>query len=73
LMTAPIWNRGNASFTAAGNITDAGNDDLATPGDPHLPPGSRAIGAGVTSDVDHDIDGDPRAGRWDVGCDQFAP
>ena len=72
LITAPIWNRGNASFTAEGNITDASNDDLATPGDPHLPPGSRAIGAGVSCDVDSDIDGDPRVGRWDVGCDQFS-
>ena len=42
-----------------------------TPGDPHLLPGSRAIGAGVTSDVDSDIDGDLREGRWDVGADQF--
>jgi len=73
LITAPIWNRGNASFTAEGNIIDAANDDLAAPGDPHLPPGSRAIGAGVASDVDSDIDGDPREGSWDVGADQFTP
>ncbi|MGA9349080.1 MAG: DNRLRE domain-containing protein, partial [Anaerolineae bacterium] len=73
LITAPVWNRGNASFTAGGNITDASNDDLVAPGDPHLPPGSRAIGAGVPTDVDSDIDGDPREGRWDVGADQFSP
>jgi len=73
LITAPVWNRGNASFNAEGNISDASNDDLVASGDPHLPPGSRAIGAGVTSDVDSDIDGDPRAGSWDVGCDQFTP
>lgn len=54
-------------------MPDATSDDLVAPGTPHLPTGSRAIGAGVSSDVDHDIDGDPREGRWDVGADQFIP
>ncbi|MFQ5594745.1 MAG: hypothetical protein ACE5HA_11420 [Anaerolineae bacterium] len=51
LITAPIWDRGNASFTTEGNITDARNADLVAQGDPHLPAGSRAIGASVPSDV----------------------
>ncbi|MFQ5856005.1 MAG: alpha/beta hydrolase-fold protein [Anaerolineae bacterium] len=72
LITAPIWDRGNASFVAEGNITDASVEDLVAPGDPHLPAGSRAIGAGVPTDVDSDIHGDPREGRWDVGADQVS-
>jgi hypothetical protein len=71
LITAPVWDRGNAQFTAEGNITNARPDDLIVPQDPHLRPGSRAIGAGVAlPEVDSDIDGDPRVGRWDVGADQ---
>ena len=73
LLTAPIWNRGSVSFSDVGNITDATVADLATAGDPHVLSGSRVIGAGVTTTLDHDIDGDERNGRYDVGADQVVP
>lgn len=73
LLTAPIWDRGSASYADTGNITDAATADFITPGDPHVPPASRVIGAGVVTALDHDIDGDGRNGRYDVGADQFVP
>ncbi len=73
LLTAPVWDRGSASFSQAGNITNATVADLAAPGDPHVPAGSRVIGAGVATTLDHDIDGDERNGRYDVGADQVVP
>ena len=72
LITKPIWDRGNVTFSAAGNITDATVADLVAPGDVHLPAGSRAIGAGVNADVLTDIDGEARGNRFDVGADHVA-
>ncbi len=65
-------NRGaSPGVVMEGNITDATTSDLVAPDDPHLPAGSRAIGAGVfSSATTTDIDGEPRNGRWDVGADQ---
>lgn len=60
----------STGMSISGNITDATTSDLATAGQPQLPAGSRAIGAGVPSALDVDIDGDARTGRWDVGADQ---
>lgn len=71
LITAPIWDRGGVEFEAAGNIVDATTADLVAPGDFHLPAGSRAIGAGVACEVESDMDGDARNGRWDAGADQY--
>ncbi|MCP5096139.1 MAG: hypothetical protein GY943_11340 [Chloroflexi bacterium] len=73
LITVPIWDRGSASFSQAGNIIDATVADLRTPGYPHVPVTSRVVGAGVATALDHDIDGDERNGRFDVGADQVTP
>ncbi len=67
----PYDRGGNSGIGVAGNITDASVNDLVAAGDPHLKAGSRAIGAGVASNLATDIDGDARSGRWDVGADQF--
>lgn len=72
LLTAPPLDRlGNRKVKVEGNISDATPAELARPASPHLSPDSRAIGAGVSSDVATDIDGDKRAGRSDVGADHF--
>lgn len=69
---APYDRGGNSGITIAGNINNATVADLVAPADPHLNANSRAIGAGVASGLETDIDGDTRAGRWDVGADQYA-
>ncbi len=72
LISVPPLDRGsNSGVVLTGNISNATVNDLMAPGDPHLRPGSRAIGAGVASNITTDIDGDTRAGRWDVGADQY--
>jgi len=72
LISAPIWDRGGASFLSRSNIEDATDADLAVAGEVHIPADSRAIGAGVDLPaVTEDIDGQARDGRWDVGADQF--
>jgi hypothetical protein len=71
LLSAPIRDRGDASWDEGGNITDATADDLATPREPYLAPGSRAVGAGVpVPEVEDDFEGEPRGARPDVGADQ---
>jgi hypothetical protein len=74
LLSAPVWNRGSATFQEAGTIGDAADRDFAAPEDYRLRPGSRAIGAGVPApDVATDIEGHPRHDRYDVGCFQEQP
>ena len=73
LLTAPVWDRNSASFLDEGNITDATVADLEAAGEPHVPSDSRVIGAGVVTSLNHDIDGDERNGRYDVGVDQVVP
>lgn len=84
LITSPPLDRSgsrgaNTNVVTEGNITNATVADLIAPGDPHLAPGSRAIGAGVSQasscDEPHeidDIDGELRVGQFDVGADQFS-
>ncbi len=71
LLSAPIRDRGDASWDEGGNITDATVDDLAAPREPYLAPGSRAVEAGVpVAEVETDFEGEPRSGRPDVGADE---
>ncbi len=74
LVTHEILDRDGAGVSAAGNLmvdTNAFVDPLN--GDAHLVEGAVAIDAGVQLGVDtelHDIDGDPRDDRPDVGADE---
>ncbi len=76
LLTQPVWNRGDADYSAQGNKTDATNSDLAQPGLPHLNPDSSAVdfpGTISLPSVSSDIDGDqrPEGDRPDAGCDEI--
>jgi|GEM_PF-2613345 len=73
LISAQPWDRGNNSgINLGGNIGNATAREFITPGDPHLRSNSRAIGAGIASNLATDIDGDSRSGRADVGADQYS-
>jgi hypothetical protein len=74
LVGTPIFMReDNPNTQMGGNIDDASNNDLMHARDPHLKPGSRAIGAGVPEGATEvDIDGQPRTGALDVGADQYS-
>lgn len=71
LSAVPLDRNGNSNITVEGNISDASVNDLVAPADPHLLPDSRALGAGVSSTLSIDIDGNSRSGRPDVGADQL--
>ncbi len=72
LLSAPVWDRGAATFRAAGNIGDAADADFLDPAGFRLQPASRARGAGLpAADAGADLDGRPRDGRFDVGCAQL--
>jgi len=60
----------STDISIVGNIADGTMGDLAELGEPDLVDGSRAIGAGVRSPLDIDIDGVVRDGRWDIGAAQ---
>lgn len=75
LITEPVWNRGNSTYHAQGNKTDATKADLASPGKPHLSPDSQAVdypSAVILPNIDHDIEGNSRPLGLgpDAGCDE---
>ncbi len=72
LLSKDLWFKGgNDAITSNGNIVDATTADFVSPGWPHIDARSRAVGAGVTSQLGFDLDGDRRDGNWDVGADQL--
>jgi hypothetical protein len=75
LVSDEIRVRQDAGVPVAGNMQMVDLSNFVDPlgGDVHLVPGSAAIDAGVALGADavlHDIDGDPRDDRPDVGADE---
>jgi len=74
LVTHDILDRDDAGVPVAGNAMVMLNEFVAPlSGDVHLVEGSTAIDAGVALGEDavpHDIDGDPRDARPDIGADE---
>ncbi len=77
LVTNEILDRDDAGVPVAGNaIVDLTEFVDPLGGDVHLVDGSTAIDAGVQLGEDtelHDLDGDPRDDRPDVGADEWSP
>ena len=75
LVSDTILDRDDAGVPIAGNLQQVDLADFVDPlgGDAHLVDGASAIDAGVPLGADavtHDIDGDPRDARPDVGADE---